>query len=38
MLLKAAEYRSKANVTLDKTLQKGYLEIAADLEQEARKG
>jgi len=38
MLLKAAEYRNKANTTLDKMLQKGYLEIAGDLEQEARKG
>lgn len=38
MLTKAAEYRHKANTTLDKMLAKGYLEIASDLEQEVRKG
>jgi len=38
LLIKAANYRAMASATNDRTLQKGYIEIAEDLEQDARKG
>jgi hypothetical protein len=38
LLNKAAAYRSKAEATQDRTLAKGYVEIANDLEKQARKG
>jgi len=38
LLTKAANYRALASATQDKTLEKGYIAIAEDLEKDARKG
>lgn len=38
LLNKAANYRAMASATNDRLLQKGYVEIAEDLEKQARKG